>query len=261
MQIRLKLGCAPSSKRDSEFMQMVYHLLGMLVGDAHRSFSPIHPLEARVELDLCRGHPENLDLGRFLADSVNQLGVSCRRIADSKPVPREPHGLYRWMSSYSIIVGWIHVVCHGLNKSEKTTLTSVRMDWLLSSSPEFRLWFLRGMADSDGTVAVRNKAVNIYTAPNSALVRNLLKSLGTASTLGRSKRVDYVAISARDAMRLGIFNTKIETHRGKMLARLASAKTYQRRWPNWLQEEVQSMLRSGFTVSQVRDKLLFEDGV
>jgi len=67
-KIRLTLtGVAKPSSGEDKFAGSMYYLLGMLVGDAHRAFSTRHPLEARVELDLCRAHPENLALGQFVA--------------------------------------------------------------------------------------------------------------------------------------------------------------------------------------------------
>jgi hypothetical protein len=151
-EIRLKLtGVVEPSKRESRFSGSMYYLLGMLVGDAHRAFSARHPLEARVSLDLCRAHPENLDLGQFVARCVSSLGVSCGRIADDMPVPNEPHGLYRWLSHFSPVIGWLHTACLGLERDEKTSYDPVRMNWLFTALPEYRVWFLRGMADSDGT--------------------------------------------------------------------------------------------------------------
>jgi hypothetical protein len=79
------------------------------------------------------------------------------------------------------------------------------MNWLFSALPEYRGWFLRGMADSDDTVAVRNKEVRIYTAPNSALVRKLFGSLGIYSITSYSKGVNYVTISAPNAMKIADF--------------------------------------------------------
>lgn len=233
----------------------------MLVGDAHRAFSSRHPLEARVQLDLCRGHPENLALGQFFSDSVNKLGISCHRISDSEPVPSEPHGLFRWNSSFSPVIGWLHVACLGLRNYEKTTDVAVKMDWLLTASRNHQLWFLRGMADSDGTVAVRNKEVYIYTAPNSVLVGKLLGSLRASSKVGHSKGIDYVRISAPQALKLCIFNPDVETHRGKLLRQLVSARTYPYHWPSWLETRVRSLLLSELGVSAIRDKLLFEDSI
>jgi hypothetical protein len=152
-----------------------------------------------------------------VAGCVNNLGVSCRRIADKGPVPNEPHGLYRWLSHFSPVIGWFHTTCLGLERHEKTSYTPVKMNWLFSALPEYRVWFLRGKADSDGTVAVRNKVVNIYTAPNSALVNKLFNSLGVPSRIGYGKGIAYVTLSAPDSMKLRIFNPEIETHRGALL--------------------------------------------
>jgi hypothetical protein len=97
---------------------------------------------------------------------IGMLGVWSSRIADRPPWKREPHGLYRWQSQFSEVIKWLHVLSLRLSPDELTTHTAVRMDWMLSGSSQRSIWFLRGVADSDGPVNVRNKRAVITGEPD-----------------------------------------------------------------------------------------------
>jgi hypothetical protein len=240
------------------FLNMMYYLLGLLVGDAGKNFSNQHPW-ARIELSLSRKHPENLALGNYVMKCISMLGIPCRRIADGPPRKRDDYGQYRWASYFSEVVYWLHTVCLGLLRDELTSYDPVKMDWLLGASEEARIWFLRGVADSDGAVNVRNRTVNIVSEPNTALFSALLNSLGLKTTTWVSKGVGVVSVTAKEAWGLGIFNPEVETHRGRMLRKLANARTYQSRWPEWLQSKFVQLIAKGADAITVRNTLLWED--
>jgi hypothetical protein len=246
--------------RFSHLIKRAYYLLGWLAGDAVKQFAA-RSQKARIGLSLCKKHRENLALGEYVSKCITMLGVPVNRIADEPRSAREPHGEFRWLSSYSSIVSWLKTACLGLAREELTSYIPLRMDWLLTAPPEHRLWFLRGLADSDGTVNVRNKAVAIITSPNTDLVRKLLASLGCHHTFGMSKGVGVVAISANDAARIKIFNPNVMTHRRKQLDNVCNAATYQRHWPKWLESRVEGLMRKGLDVRSMRDVLLNKDRV
>jgi hypothetical protein len=118
---------------------------------------------------------------------------------------------------------------------------------------------LRGIADSDGTVNVRNKTVEITSEPNGPLFARLLAMVGVRATIHKSKGFDCVSIHLSDAARIQVFNPEVETHRGVLLQKVASAQTFQARWPHWLEERVRSLLAEHTDLSTVRNTLLFED--
>jgi hypothetical protein len=151
-------------------LNLMYYFLGWLVGDAGKNFSNKRPW-ARVELGLSRKHPQNLELGNFVMSCISLLGMTCGRIRDSSPRSRDPHGAYRWMSYFSEVFVWFHTACLGLDRDQLTSYDSVRMDWLLTASSDSIKWFLRGIADSDGTVNVRNKVVAITSEPKRSSLR------------------------------------------------------------------------------------------
>ena len=246
------------SQGNGRFLDVMYYLLGWLVGDAGKNFSTKHPW-ARVELDLSRKHPQNLQLGNFVMGCISSLGVNCGRIGDGPPRIRDNYGMYRWMSYFSEVFVWFYTACLGLDIAQLTSYDPVRMDWLLTASTDAIQWFLRGIADSDGTVNVRNKTVEITSEPNGPLFAKLFGRVGVRAMVYKSKGFDSVSISVSDAARIRIFNPMVETHRGVLLQRLASARTFQARWPPWLEERVHRLLAEHPDVSTVRNKLLLED--
>jgi hypothetical protein len=50
--------------------------------------------------------------------------------------------------------------CLGLKWDERTSYVLVTMDWVLTTSQEMRIWFVRGLADSDGDVDLRDRSVS-----------------------------------------------------------------------------------------------------
>ena len=100
------------------------------------------------------------------------------------------------------------------------------MDWLLTASRESRIRFLRGVADSDGLVNIRNRTVEITTEPNTVFIKTLFTSLNVHARTYVSKGVGVVSITAPEAMKPRIFNPETEMHRGRLLQKLANAKTF-----------------------------------
>ncbi len=245
------------SRRD--FLCRIYYLLGWLVGDAGKGFTREESFKARVEIGLCKGHAENL-LGQYVIGCLERLGVQGNRIGDGPLSLSEPHGAYRWQSRYSWIVAWLHTACLGLKWNQRTTRDPVRMGWILHANPDCLTWFMRGIADSDGSVNVRNRGVVITSSPNTDLFFSIFHTLGIKADKWFSYRVGYVGISAIEAYRLRIFNPHVMTHKGLLLRRLATARTYASHWPIWLQAEVIQLLRDGRDCASVRDILLSQYG-
>lgn len=231
-----------------------------MVGDSAKGFSSKRQW-IRFQLELCRGHPENLELGKFVMDCITQLGVPWSRIADRAPHEGEPHGAYRWQSYYSEVFMWFHLACLGLTERELTSYDPVRMNRMLSASRENRIWFLRGVADSDGSVNIANKTVQITTDPNGEFVRAIFLSLGVPAREYQSHGCSNVSIKVADASSLRIFNPLVETHRAKLLRKLATARVFQRKWPDWLDRKVKHLLRTGLDPSLIRNRILDEDRV
>jgi hypothetical protein len=149
----------------------------------------------------------------------------------------------------------------GLSPDQKTTKHPVRMAWLLDAPREMRLWFLRGLADSDGNVHFQHRWVDICTSPNTNFIRRLLGSFGFRTRVRVQRGYGYVSISCQDAALIQIFNPHLSTYRRAALEKLASAKVFRSRWPDWLKSRVDSLIRAGLNERQISESILSEHGV
>jgi hypothetical protein len=254
-----KKGGEAASRTD--YIEAVYYLLAWLVGDAGKGFGSERLHTARIEVNLCRRHSENLGLGEYVTGCIRMVGVPCKRLPDKVSDPSEPHGSFRWLSGFSQVIGWMHATCLGLDWNQRTSYNPVKMDWLLSAPPECRMWFIRGLADSDGSVHFRHKSAEIVTSPNTTLIRDILASLHVHNVLDFSKGCGRISISGQTAAEIQIFNPRILTHRRKLLEKLVRAETFQRRWPAWLESRVQRMLCEGLSPPAVARRIFNEDEV
>jgi len=143
----------------------------------------------------------------------------------------------------------------------ETTLNPVKMDWMLLAPVKFRLWFLRGIADSDGNVNLRNKVIEITSSPNTYFFHRLFDSLGIKSTVRFSRGYGYVTVAAPAAARVQIFSPGVLTYRRETLERLVDARTFQGPWPGWLENVVQVLIAKGLSAPEIRDVLLEEHDV
>ncbi len=244
------------------FLNMMYYLLGWFLGDLGKQFGNRQLMTAGLNLTLTKRHPENQALGDFVFfECIQKLGVQARRQRDRKPDSSSPYGAYLWDCHRSPLFGWFHLVCLGLKWNERASKHSVKMDWILGAPRELKLWFVRGLSDSDGGVHITDKSVGITTSPNTDFVNALLKSVGCRTHVEISPRFSKVVTTVKQAADIKIFNPEVVTHRRKILEKLASAKTFQSHWPEWLQERVTQLFGLGLDARSIRGKVLEEDGV
>lgn len=260
---RFGLDSLPSKEEKSAFLCSMYYLLSWMVGDAGKGMGSRKRHTVRIRYELSKKHPENLELGNYVMQIIQNLGVWCERLEDKPPREFRPSGSYYWDSRYSPIFGWMFTACLGLKWDERTSYVPVTMDWVLTAPEEMRIWFVRGLADSDGDVDVRDRSVSITSQPNTELVSRLLTSLGVHNSVSRESGRDMarVSFSVPDAARIGVFNPVVMTHRRRLLERLANARTFQRRWPQWLDEKVEMLIRDGRRAREVVERILEEDNV
>jgi len=244
------------------FVDLMYYTLGWLLGDLGKKFGPKELMTASLNLSLSKRHPENEDLGNFVFfQCLRELGIQTKRVRDRGPDRSSPYGAYYWDSARSPLFGWFHTACLGLKWNERTSFTPVKMDWILAAPTESRLWFLRGLADSDGDVHFKDKSVGITTSPNTDFVNSLIRSLGCRTHLEVYPNFSKVVLPAPQAANIGVFNPEVLTYRRKTLEKLVGARTFERHWPQWLEAKVTGFLDSGLDVRAIRDRILEEDNV
>ena len=87
------------------------------------------------------------------------------------------------------------------------------------------------------------------------------KSLDLHPTSYKSNGVGTISIPTADAARVEVFNSEMMTHRALLLHELVNAKTFPRKWPQWLETRVNLLLRKGLESNEIRNKILKEDHV
>jgi hypothetical protein len=261
LKLREKLLGIPPSTDRAEFLSSMYYVLGWCVGDFGKDHGSERRLSARIAFQLTKKHPENLALGEHVVKCIRMIGIRCRRYGDRPIAISNPNGSFFWKSAFSSVIGWLHTSALGLAWGERTTSHPVRMDWMLLAPVKYRLWFLRGIADSDGNVNLRNKIIEITSSPNTYFFHRLFDSLGIKSTVRFSRGYGYVAVAASAAARVQIFSPDVLTYRRETLEKLVGAKTFHPHWPAWLEDLVQELIAKGLPAPEIRNRILEDHDV
>jgi transcriptional regulator with XRE-family HTH domain len=206
-------------------LELFGYLLGFMLGDASKlggrqeRFASVN-----IDLQLSLKHESNESLGEFLCMCVNTLGLRMHRTSDKEPTgdsryAQQPMGAYRWSSERSPLLAWAFSVGLGLEWGETTSLSPVRMDWILGMPRGFRLRFIQALADSDATV--KPYEVVLTSIPNAEFTTEVLKSLGmkSAHTIHESGKPLRTMVSRREALTLPIFNEIVKGYRYEKLNR------------------------------------------
>jgi hypothetical protein len=239
-------------------LRLVGYLLGIMVGDASKR-KPSSLRKMFIELQLTKRHPDNVRLGEFVGLCANAGGVRFNRIADRFVGPRVPYGRFHWKSENSEFIYWLFTRCLGLGLGELTTWNPVNLEWILRSPRYFRIWFLQGLADSDGYVHLENREVHVIVSPNAELMAKVLTSLGIRYSRAISKGLDILRISIDNAWRLPIFSPYVKSYRFRLVERLASAKRLRRGpWPSWLVLRVEILAKRNLTTKEIMLDILSE---
>lgn len=255
-KIRKKL-VGSRGREPRKFPESIYYLLGFIVGDAIKHLGPEKRLTLSLSLQLTKKHPDNLQLGEYVMKCVRMLGIRALRGYDGQPRKKVPNGFYSWNTAYSGAIGWLFTACLGLRWNQKTTTDPVSMDWIFFAPRRYRLWFLRGLADSDGGVQFHHRWAEICSSPNTEFVRALFESLELRTQVRIHNGYGYVSMSAVDAARIQLFNPDIMTYRRRLLEKLVNARSYQR-WPEWLEKRVSDMIHENIGSRDISERLLTE---
>lgn len=149
---------------------------------------------------------------------ANSLSVVMDRKQDKQPsgstrFGRHPSAAYRWTSERSPLIAWMFNVGLGLQWDECTTLHPLKMDWIQGTPRSFRIRFVQGLADSDGTV--KPSEVIITSVPNADFLSRLLQDLGmtTAHTIMEYGRPLRTMVNRKQSATLPIFNEFVRSYR------------------------------------------------
>ena len=199
--------------------ELFAYLLGIMVGDSAK-LGGEQPRYTSMNLDfeLTLKQPTNERLGEFVMMCSNNLGIKMERKRDKPPsgqqlLGKNPTAAYRWTSERSPLIAWMFSVGLGLRPGETTTENQVRMDWILGMPRPFRVRFIQGAADSDGTA--RQYVVDIASVPNAEFFTRLLQGLGmTSAHVAYESGVPLrTALKTSEAARMPIFSEFVRSYR------------------------------------------------
>jgi len=203
--------------------ELFAYLLGIMVGDSGKLGGEQERYTSmNLDLQLTLRQPTNARLGEFVMMCSNSLGLDMTRIKDKPPSGRQllgpnPSPAYRWSTERSPLLAWMFSVCLGLRWGETTTTHKVRMNWLFETPRRFRVRFVQGTADSDGTA--RKYVVDIASVPNADFFADVLRGLGTPSAhVAYEKGIPLrTALKTSEAANLPIFNEFVKSYRYQKL--------------------------------------------
>ena len=234
------------------------YVLGVLVGDAGKC--PIERSQRvtrRISLSLTKKYETNKRFGEFVALCVNSLGLKMKRIKDSEPGRLNKHPFFRWCSQSSELIEWIFNVCLGLESNQLTTYDAVKLDWILKCPSKFKIWFLQGLADSDGYVDFNSFQAGIVSQPNTVLIKNIIGSLGVRSSIKIFRNnLEAVIVSIENAHKIPLFSPIVNNYRYSQMKKLANASKLSWHMSEDLREKIKEHLSSGLSGSSMVKEIL-----
>lgn len=230
------------------------YLLGIMIGDASKyGFQRKQRMMRRIQLKLTQKHKSNERLGNFVGLCINVLGLKYYKCKDTPPSKKNKYNFYSWNSQSSLLFQWIFRTCLGLNDNEKTSYDPIKANWILDSPKEFKIWFLQGIADSDGYVDINTFQVGIVSKPNIDFIQKILNTLNIKSskTFLHKGTLFCLRFNLKTANELPIFNNYVKLYRYNLMKRLIDAKKYSHHWPEWLGEEVDNYIKNNFSSTKI----------
>jgi len=228
-------------------------LLGVMLGDAGKGTNLYVKGNHRIPtynllLRLSQHNQHNKRFGEYLVTCCNKLGLRAGRISDGPPSSLQRMSTakamnYNWRSQRSPFLAWMFMVCLGLQFGETTTRTPVRMGWILGTSRAFRIAFLQGLAESDGSASYSGYA-RITSWPSAEFVAELVRSLGVTCSIARKRgRPSDVAITIDQAFSIQLFNAEIASERYLRVKKMAEGRRVQR-WPRHIVDLVENLSKT-----------------
>jgi len=240
------------------------YLLGIMLGDASKhGIKRRNRTSRRVQLALTGAHKSNERIGNFTSLCANSIGLRMNRIKDMPAGKMNIKPFYRWSSQSSLLVQWIFDVCMGLNNDQTTTYDNVKMGWLLKMPKQFKIWFLQGLADSDGYVDFNSFQVGIISQPNTDLIKKIIESFGVKCSIKifRENNLEAVIVSVEDAYKLQLFNPIVKSYRYFEMQRLATAKKLSWHMSEDLNLKIVELLQSGLDGTKLIRKLIQAENI
>jgi hypothetical protein len=199
--------------------ELFAYALAMMLGDSGKEGGKQKRVTStNLDLELTQKQETNERLGEFTCMCINSLGIEMERIKDKAPTgaaskAKEPKAAYRWTSERSPLLAWMTSVGLGLTDDQRTSTDQVHMDWIFTMPREFKIRFVQGLADSDGTV--KPSEVIITSVPNADFLTKLLRDRGmsTAHTIYEYGKPLRTMVNRKQAATLPVFNEFVQGYR------------------------------------------------
>ena len=244
-------------KIDRLKLSLFAYFLGVMIGDAGKRTVAKHSRTMNVHLGLSGGEPSNIRFGEFTSMCANSIGLRMHRLKDDLPSKRIPYGRVSWLSQSSLLLGWIFNVVLSLPFGETTTFHRVQLNWMLQAPKQFKIWFLQGLADSDGNVDWESRTIYIFAEPNAEQVAEILGSLNVVVRRTMMHGLDSLILKAEDAIRLPVFNPHVNSHRYQRL-RMITTSQFSFTIPPNLEGIVSEFIKRGFSAIEIASRIADE---
>ncbi|MBU2475302.1 MAG: hypothetical protein KKC38_02195 [Nanoarchaeota archaeon] len=235
------------------------YLLGMFVGDtSKKEIKRKNRTTRRIQLRLSTRFKTNKMLGEFTKLCANNIGLRMNQGKNCPKGKRNTHDFYAWHSQSSLLIQWIFKVCLGLKNKEKTTYDPIKANWLIKAPKEFKIYFLQGLADSDGYIDITTHRAGIITGPNTKFIKELLKTIninGEESYLHKGS-LGQIKFRLEKAIELPLFSPHVKSYRYQLMEKIMKAKRLHHHWPAYLGKEVDNYLKEGFSSTKIMQKVL-----
>jgi hypothetical protein len=219
------------------------YFLGVMVGDMSKHASYLRtPRTMTALLQLSKRYQSNLRFGNFVAFCAALLGIRMKRIKDYVRPIGAPYDAYRWGSKQSRLMMWMFEKCLGLRQGQTTTNDPIQADWLKGAPDQFQVWFLQGVADSDGYVDLNKHEIGIVVDPNEMLIGRLLSNLDVRFRPALTKHQATIMMSVREGFGVPVFSPHARTHKFELAKKLVEAQRFHGKWPYWLRCEVDNLV-------------------
>jgi len=235
------------------------YLLGIMIGDAGKhGFKRSNRFIRRISLKLSKKYESNKRLGEFVGLCVNALGMKYSQCRDVPPSKKNKFYFYSWNSQSSLLISWIMEACFGLGIKDRTSYNPIKAEWILNSPKKFKVWFLQGVADSDGYIDINTFQAGIVSKPNIRFIQKVLDSLNIDSKRGYLHKgsLFFIRFNLRDAYKLPIFNPYVKLYRYNLMEKLINSEKFNSHWPKWLGDEVDNYIREGFSSTKIMHLIL-----
>lgn len=146
------------------------YVLGMLVSDSGKEYGGLTSTSLRLKLSSEYEWSERV--GEALCFYLGILGITTSRPKEGK----RSENVVKWSSQHSPLISWMIKTCLGLDRSERTSRTPVKADWLLQAPHLVRLRFLQGINDGDGCASLKAQEITVCGSTNISFIENLLST-------------------------------------------------------------------------------------